>query len=277
MDLDRLEEIEDVGPDWSVSRLQTIFSCGRKYKFKYIDRVEEPKTVPLAFGSAVHKCLEHLHRNGGWDDSYMMRLWIDTWFESQAGIDWEAIPNRKSTYDKKGLAILEAYRETNMDDEWSQLESHFRFDPNNIPMDILPGSINYIKPPLPMLRGTFDKVMRLRNTGTEYDGRLAVIDYKTSKNPPDKLLLRVDPQLTIYHRAAQEILGENVVVAIHHLPTNTVHFTERTEKDMQAVLDMITEGIDRVKNNKFERNLSWGCRYCPYKESCLGGLANGQS
>ena len=263
MDLDRLEEVEDIGPDWSVSRLQTIFSCGRRYRYKYVDHVEEPETVPLAFGSAVHRCLETMHLTNRWDDTYMQRLWSDTWFECQLGIDWDSVQYRKSTQDKKGLAILEAYRETNSEDEWYALEAQFRFDPGK---------------KYPVLRGTFDKIMRLNlPDNPDYNGRLAVIDYKTSKNPPDPLLLRVDPQLTIYHQAALRLLGEDVILGIHHLPSNTIYLTERTEVDMSAVLDMISEGVSRVNKKKFERNISYACKWCPFKEQCLGGLARGES
>jgi hypothetical protein len=271
MDLDRLEEVADVGPDWSVSRLHTIFACGRQYKFKYVDRVEEPKTVPLAFGSAVHICLETMHWNNRWDDTYMQRLWSDTWFESQLGIEWDKTMYRKNTQDKKGLGILEAYRETNSGDEWIALESHFRFDP-------MPGRKYDYHQGYPMLRGTFDKIMYLQGLVGDlerYNGRLAVIDYKTSKNPPDQLMLRVDPQLTIYHRAVKELLGEDVVVAIHHLPTNTLYPTERTDQDMDAVMTMIRRGIERVDNQEFERNISYACKWCPFVEQCLGGLVNG--
>lgn len=263
MDLDRLEEVEDVGPDWSVSRLQTIFSCGRKYRFKYIDRVPEPPTVALAFGSAVHECIADMYLKKQWDDTYMQRLWAYTWQEKQAGIDWDAVKDRKSNRDKKGVEILEAFRETSANDDWYAIESHFRFNP-------APGR-KISEQRYPTLRGTFDKIMRLE------DGRLAVIDYKTSKNPPDPLLLRVDPQLTIYHRAAKELLGEDVVLGIHHLLTNTLHLTERTDKDMDAVMEMLREGVDRVEEQKFERNISYACKWCPFKEQCLGGLANGES
>ena len=268
MDLDRLEEVEDVGPDWSVSRLQTIFACGRKYQYKYVEHVDEPPTVALAFGSAVHKCIETAHLLNRWDDAYLARLWSDTWFEKQIGIDWQAVRDRKSNRDKKGLEILEAYRETNKDDDWYALEAHFRFNP----APFLTGT--------PMLRGTFDKIMCLWGLVGDlekYNGRLAVIDYKTSKNPPDPLLLRVDPQLTIYHRAALNLLGEDVVLGIHHLPSNTVFLTERTEKDMDAVIRMISVGMGRVEQQQFERNISYACKWCPYKEQCLGGLANGDA
>jgi CRISPR/Cas system-associated exonuclease Cas4 (RecB family) len=265
VDVDRLEETQDTGPDWSVSRLETIFACGRKYEYKYVKHTEEPKTVPLAFGSAVHKCLETMHWLGKWDDSYLSRLWSDVWYEAQDGIDWDSVRERKSNKDKKGLEILEAYRETNGNDEWYALESHFRFQPD---------------PDYPVLRGTWDKVMRLRGLEGDlerYNGRLAVIDYKTSKNPPSPLLLRVNPQLTIYHQAAKKVLGEDVVMGIHHLLSNKVYLTERVDKDMDAVLEMLYRGTERVDNKEFERNISFNCNWCPFKETCLGSLINGES
>lgn len=236
--------------------------------------------MALAFGSAVHKCIETMHLLNKWDDTFMQRLWADTWYECQSGIDWDSVKERKKNRDKKGLEILEAYRETNSKDEWLALESHFRFNPNSTPRELIPSQVNFIEPALPLLRGTLDKVMYLQGLVgdlEEYNGRLAIIDYKTSKNPPDKLLLRVDPQLTIYHAAARAMWNENVVVAIHHLPTNTLHPTERTDRDINAVLEMIRSGKDRVDQERFERNISYACKWCPYKEQCLGGLARGES
>ena len=265
MDLDRLEEVEDVGPDWSVSRLQTIMACGKKYEYKYINRIEEPPTPALAFGSAIHRCIETMHLLNRWDDTYMQRLWSDIWFESQLGIDWDSVRDRKSNKDKKGLEILEKYKETNQDDEWLALESHFRFNP----APFLKGT--------PMLRGTFDKIMYLRGLEGDlekYNGRLAVIDYKTSKNPPSPLLLRVDPQLTIYHQAAKNMLGEEVVVVIHHLLTNTLHPSVRTDKDIEAVLLMIADGMDRIETGRLDRNISYACNWCPFKQDCLTRLVN---
>jgi hypothetical protein len=264
MDVDRLEDLADVGPDWSISRLQTIMTCGRKYRYKYVQKVEEPVTVPLAFGSAVHKCIEKMHVDRLWSEAAVQRLWGDEWYAAQGNIDWNDTPYRKYIYDAKGPKILEAYVAKHKDDDWYALEAHFRFDPGH---------------GLPMLRGTIDKIQRLtagEDTPPGLIGRLAIIDYKTSKNPPDPVLLSVDPQLTIYHRAAYELLGEDVVVGLHHLPTDTIYWNMRTLRDMNGVVAMLQEGIERVEQEKFGRNISWGCKYCPYKNDCLSRAANGE-
>lgn len=264
MDLDRLEDLQDVGPDWSISRLQTIMSCGRRYRYKYVDKVEEPKTVPLAFGSAVHKTIEAMHLNNIWDDAAIQRLWGDEWYAAQEGIDWNATLYRRYIYDAKGPKILEAYVAKHKDDDWYALEANFRFNPGD---------------GLPILRGTFDKIQRLvagDDVPPGFVGRLAIIDYKTSKNAPDPVLLSVDPQLTIYHRAALELLGEDVVVGLHHLPTDTIYWNIRAPRDMNVVKAMLHEGIERVEQEKFGRNVQFGCKWCPYKGDCLSRLVNGE-
>jgi hypothetical protein len=265
MDFDRLEDLEDTGPDWSISRLQTIMQCGKKYEYKYITKVPEAPTPPLAFGSAIHRCIDTMHLQGVWSDSQMQRLWSDTWYECQKDIDWTKTQYRKNTQETKGIKILEAYRAKHINDEWHGLELQFRFIPRY-------GRYGHA------LRGTWDKIMRLRKfegMPDQYIGRLAIIDYKTSKNPPEQLMVDVDPQLTIYHRAAQELLGEDVVMGLHHLPTDKIFWTTRTDKAMEPVMKMMDVGRERVEQWMFDRNIDFHCKWCPFKEQCLGGLLSG--
>lgn len=262
MDIDRIEEIQDDGITWSVSRLQTIFSCGRRYQFRYVDKVPEYPGPPLAFGSAIHRTIEALHWTQDWSDGNVQRLWSNNWYETSSVIDWEKTQYRKSTYDKKGEKILEAYIPKHKDDICLGVETDFRV---------------FIEGGLPTLRGTFDKVQRLtahEDVPPQYVGRLAVVDYKTSKNEPDALLLSVDPQLIIYAQAAWELLGENVVVGLHWLPGDKVFWKTPTSEDFKTiVVPMLKRGMARVENKEFERNVSWTCKFCPYKQECLGGLS----
>jgi hypothetical protein len=97
-------------------------------------------------------------------------------------------------------------------------------------------------------------------------------------------LIAVDPQLTIYHRAAQELLGEDVVLGLHWLPGEiiepkknivqppTIYWTTRGKYAMNEVAIMLLEGKSRVDQQKFERNISYACKWCPFKEDCLGKL-----
>lgn len=266
MELDRLEDLDDVGPDWSVSRLQVIFSCGRRYKYRYIDKAPEPASPPLAFGTSVHKCIYRMHDLRVWTDPDIQRLWAEEWYLANKEVDWDKTNYRKNTYEAKGIKILETYRDKHEHDDWYVLESNFRFDPD---------------PDYPILRGTIDKIQRLNAESDqvlpEHIGRLAIIDYKTSKNAPDELLLAVDPQLTIYHQALRKLLGEDLVVGLHHLPTDKIYWNTRTDEDMNEVLEMLWEGVERVEQKKFGRNINWTCKFCPFKEDCLGSLAGGRN
>jgi hypothetical protein len=268
MDFDRLEDLEDTGPDWSISRLQTIMQCGKKYEFKYITKTKEAPTPPLAFGSAIHRCIDTMHLKSVWSDAQMQRLWSDTWYECQKDIDWTKTQYRKNTQEAKGIKILETYRAKHINDEWHGLELNFRF--------LTPAQPDGWD--MPAVRGTWDKVMRLKkfeDMPDKYIGRLAIIDYKTSKTPPEQLMVDVDPQLTIYHRAARELLGEDVVLGLHHLPTDKIFWTTRTDQSMNVVLKMMREAEERLYYMKFDRNIDFHCKWCPFKEQCLGGLLSG--
>jgi hypothetical protein len=263
MDFDRLEDLEDTGPDWSVSRLHTMLSCGKKYEYKYILKVHEPPTPPLAFGSAIHSCLEQIQFTDQWDDSYVQRLWGDEWYEAQRHIDWDATMYRKSTYDKKGPNILESFIKWHQDDQWLALETRFRYSPGK----------GY-----PTIRGTWDKIQRLTehpDVPSEYVGRLAIIDYKTGKNPPDKDLISVDPQLSIYHEAFKEMFNEDVVMGLHHLPTDTIYWTTRNDKSIDVVYEMLGDALHRNQSGEFGRNIDYQCKWCPFKEQCFKELKDG--
>src|SRR5437879_5229728 len=125
-ELDRLEDLQDVGPDWSISRLQIIMHCGMRYKFRYIDKAPELPGPPLAFGTALHRTIETLHLTNHWEDSSAQRLWSDEWYAAQVAVDWSATQYRKSTFDNKGPKILETYISKHKADQWLGLEVNFR-------------------------------------------------------------------------------------------------------------------------------------------------------
>lgn len=261
MEADRIEEIFDEDdPDWSVSRLQTILTCGRRYQFKYVDRTLEEKTVPLAFGSAVHWCIEQMHLHNIWGETSIELLWMAQWEKAQEGINWFGSNYKKATQDKRGLTILSKYAEKHSQDQWYALEASFR-----LPF----GSDNTI------FRGMFDKIQMLTehpDVPPQYVGRLAIIDYKTGKNPPDELIVSVDPQLTIYAAAAWELFGENVVLGLHHLPSDKIFWTTRHGSSLKEIYKMIDMARRRINNKEFDRNIDYHCRNCPFKRECLGDL-----
>ena len=50
---------------WSWSRLQTYELCPRKFKYSYVDGIQEPKNPAMLRGSAIHKMAEDYVSKGG--------------------------------------------------------------------------------------------------------------------------------------------------------------------------------------------------------------------
>lgn len=256
---ERLEEIGDVDT-WSVSALKCIGQCGKQYEFRYRQVAKKAEaTPPLAFGSAVHKCVERLHKEGDkWEPSQWQRMWNDEWYTYASRIDWAVMGYRKSTFDKLGVVMLDSYITNNRDADI--LESEWAF-PNtkgeSYSIDRYP------------IKGIIDQVRRQPN------GKLLIVDLKTSKDKPDPLLLRSDPQFTFYWAAAREKYGEEPELAWLHLRTGELIKTRRTEADLEIVREMLHEGQVRVDNKMFARNIGFSCKYCPFINDCLGPLAAG--
>ena len=252
--LDRLEE-EDYGEYWSVSKLQVMQQCGRKFKYQYIDKLPTVKDATLKFGTAVHHCLEVMHKESIWTEGGIQRLWADVWTPYVASIDWsqETLTNR--AYKNRGQEMLLVYgADKYKDDEILELEKRFRIKPSLEGVTLTAW---------PTLGGMIDKVF-VRG------GRACVVDYKTSKYPPDPFILASDPQLTMYYLACKELGYDVKDFAIHNLKDGTEYWTTRDDKDVEILLESIGESQAKVKNKMYSRNISFMCKSCPFKEQCLG-------
>lgn len=247
--VDREEDLEDFSDYWSVSKLQAIQQCGRKFKFQYIEKVPALKTVALKFGSAVHKCLERIHKESLFEDGQVQRLWADVWSPYIGTIDWDNELASKTVYKNRGLKMLDKYVQSHKDEEVLHLEMKFKIKPSD---------------ELPKFGGVIDKIKMV-------DGRPAVVDYKTSKYAPDPLVLDADPQLTMYYMAAK-VLGLDISdFAIHNLLDGTEYWTTRSDEDVYLLLESIEEAQQKVRSKMFARSVGFNCKFCDYKESCLSG------
>lgn len=249
MDLDREEELVDGPSSWSVSKLQTIQTCGNKYKLRYVDHVKEEKTVALKFGSVVHQLIDQIHKGRFESIGDLQEAWIDTWGPIARGLDWSQELMTPRIYKGRGLTMLEKYWNVHRDDV--VVASEVRFE--------TPASEH-----TPALRGIIDKVQEIA------PGVLGIVDFKTSKHPPDWTVLRRDLQLTTYYLAGCTHLGYCAsFVAIHHLLSGEVYWTWRDENDIVDLQAALNEAKAKVNHKMYARNIDFHCKFCPYKEVCL--------
>ena len=247
---DRLEEI---GPseEWSVSGYKSMEDCGFQWHQKYRAKTLVPiQTPPLAFGSAVHKCIERLHVEGDkWDDAQWQRMWNDEWYTYSQEVNWSNY--RKGSFDNLGYSILSKYVDSNKD--VVPLRNEWKFGGEESPT-----MLGRFK-----IKGIIDQIRRRE------DGRLMIVDFKTSKDEPEELMLRSDPQFTMYYHVVREAYGEEPVVYWYHLRTGRLIETKRNPKDIAFTQRLLTQAQRKVDAQMFERSPGYHCKFCPLKLECL--------
>jgi CRISPR/Cas system-associated exonuclease Cas4 (RecB family) len=259
---DDIEVIEDIevedttapGIWWSLSALKTIEACGRQYEYRYIKKAKTKPTVYLAFGKAVHQVIDTIHKKNDFTDSFWQREWDRVWYEQSTKVDWKGF--KKGTFTTSGQKMLANYVDNNKDA--IIVSSELKFPEKNEPYMIGPFKV----------RGVIDQI---RNVGNHLDP--IIIDFKTSGKEPDPLILRADPQWTIYWDYARKKYGyKNPELALYHLKTGKMIYTERTPEDVDIVLDSLREAQSKVDQKMFSRSIGFQCQYCDFKEMCLGPI-----
>lgn len=239
---------------WSASSIKTIGSCGKQFWFRYRTDIKGIQTPYLAFGKAVHKVIEMIHVANDFSDEFWQDTWSDQWYDHSKDVDFKGY--RKMTFANSGPKMILNYVKKNKTANILELESSF---PTKKKEDYKIGRF--------VTRGIIDQVRRMEG------GRLLVVDFKTSKYPPDPLILRADPQFTMYYSVVREKYKEDPLLALYHLESGKIYYTERTQKDVDFVEQLLEEGQVKVDAQLFERNIGNTCRYCPFLEPCLGGFS----
>lgn len=249
---DRLEDLDNI--TWSVSALKSMGTCGHQWEIKYRQKLIQPMpTPPLAFGSAVHKAIERLHKeNDKWNPADWQEMWSDVWFEYSQQVNWQGY--RKTQFDKLGPEMISNYIKLHRSADVLEIETKFP-DTDN---DFRVGEF--------AIKGVIDQVRRLPN------GRLLVVDLKTSKKEPEELLLRADPQFTLYYECIKQKYKEEPLIAWLHLRTGQLLYTKRNKDDVDIVYDMLKEAQSKVEQKLFSRNVGYHCSFCPFIQECLGPI-----
>lgn len=248
-------EIEFVDRDeddtWSASKLKTINSCGRQFYYRYKTKVKGIQTPYLVFGKAVHKVIELIHIANDFSEEFWKDAWLKQWSEDSQDVDFTGY--YKPMFVNSGKKMLGNYAKENQNINLLELESAF---PNKKGEVFKVGRF--------AVRGIVDQVRRMNG------GRLLVVDFKTSKYPPDPLILRADPQFSIYyHVVKQKYPGEDPLLAYYHLESGKMIFTNRDDNDVLRVEAMLKEAQLKADQSMFGRNIGLTCKYCPFITTCL--------
>lgn len=87
----------------SVSSVELYAACPARWKRRYVDRVVDPPSVPMAWGTAFHKALEAAHSDE--PDADCEQTWVRTWNAMRETMGPSFLPGKAH-----GIELLEGFR-----------------------------------------------------------------------------------------------------------------------------------------------------------------------
>ncbi len=250
----------------SPSKLLAWVDCPRRYRMQYLDRPAPAARVQRAHtsvGVAVHNALRDWwdlpagRRTAAAGAELVRRSWIDVGFRDPEQSAW-------------WLALAQA-----------QVAAYLSgVDPVRQPLGV--ERTVSLKTEALALHGRVD---RLDDRGDH----LAVVDYKTSRQPPTADDARTSLPLALYAAAAWKMFRRRCVrVELHHLPTGTVAAHDHTGDSLRrkiaeaesiakearaAEADYAELGVDAPS---FPARVGPLCQWCDFRTHCPAGQAYGE-
>jgi len=225
----------------SYSRLSAFINCGLLYRLKYIEKMPARPKPHLGFGRILHSTLDKFY---SLDTD---RPTLDDLIRLYKGY-WKVGSNSYKRHYAKGLSILKAYYQLNIEDYNKAV---------------------YIEQPflIPIgehtLAGRFDRVDRIGESDYE------IIDYKAAKQVPEQSEVDSDLQLGIYALAFKLTTGRLPLVSFYFLPKNVKVMSERTEENLYRLKSGLRSIVDKMMSSEhFEPQKGIECKWCDYKRYC---------
>ncbi len=242
----------------SYSALQTFNQCPQKYKFQYIDRIRAPKNKEAIFGTKIHDTLKFFHsQHMGWPTlDEMLNYFKDIWTSKPFQSEEEDI-----IYFSQGIKMLKKYYKYFLKnrEEFTVLDTESRF---KIPIKH------------PKHNKTCELVGKIDRIDKRSDGKIEVIDYKTSKSLPPQSKIDNDLQLSLYCLAVfikwpnlnKDI--KDIKLTFHFLKHSEVLTTSRTKQQLEDIKNQIWDKVNEIEKKEFKPIPSGLCDWCGYKDIC---------
>ena len=238
----------------SYSSLSTYETCPLKYKYQYVDRIQEPKSKDQVFGTLIHSALQYYHApallapNFEQVLDFFVKRWNSEVFDSEL--------EERAAF-TEGVKILERYCQDNKPNDFTvvDLESRFSLEIG----DEATGQHT--------LSGIID---RIDKTETGYE----IIDYKTTKKMPSQEKVDNDLQLSIYLKAFLERYPKeteninHITVSLYYLKHGVKLSSTRTIEQLNQIDGAFLEIIKAIESEQFDPVLNPLCDWCGYQKIC---------
>lgn len=231
----------------SYSQIQTFLDCPLHYKAKYILKIPTPPSAASSFGNTIHATLKDFYTH---PKSNVLELLKKNW--SSEGYTSK---KHEQAYFDRGQKYLTGYLKNN-------------FDPRHLPAKL---EEPFIVPLSPMLKigGKIDRVDMLP------DGRIEIIDYKTSVTIPTQKDADADLQLSFYALVATLLREppfnrrpQDVLLNLYFFADQRKITTTRSAAQLEEAKRQIFAYADQISHSDFHCSGSQLCKMCDFKILC---------
>ncbi len=241
----------------SPSRASDFKQCPQLYKYRSIDRLDEPVTVHQARGTTAHLALERLFDlpMAERTPDRLYELFRSAWTELRSSDEYSDLFGDVETERQWGLSALRLLA------NYFSIETPAQFDPLDRELDMLE-EVDGMR-----IRGILDRIDR------RTDGRLVITDYKTGKAPPERFARPAFFALKIYAALIRRRVGEAPTeLRLLYLNGPTVYRMEVTSHQLDGVerqLRALWSAIERaIQQDHFPPKPGRLCGWCAFKHHC---------
>jgi len=247
------ERVEQLKQTISASRLSLYLACRLKFFFRYVLKLQKPKSAALHVGSAVHSVLKAWNKARWRNQPLTLKDLHDqftkAWADGEEPVKWE---------DGE-----EAGEQTTA---WKLIETYIRQANPTAKPEFVEVPVEAELKGLPKIIGVLDLVQ---------GGK--VIDYKTSGQTPnaEKVAHTNEVQLSIYSMLYRHNTGrEEKGLELHHLVklktpkvviTELPPMTEQKQSRLFTLMESYVEGLDR---RDFVPSPGLQCSSCEFFNEC---------
>ena len=241
----------------SPSRAGDFKTCPQLFKFRAIDRLDEPPSAAMARGTTAHLALEGLFDLPPVERTpeALVRLFRTAWNELRAEPGYSTLFPTREAEREWGLASLDLVRRYFDIEDPSRVEPLQREWPLELALDGVP------------LYGILDRI------DEQADGSLVITDYKTGSAPPERYALGAFFGMKIYAVLVRRLTGKMptelrlLYLSGPTLYTLDVHAQQldAMERQVSALWSAIQRAIDR---DLYPPCVSRLCDYCSFREIC---------
>lgn len=252
----------------SASKIKDALLCMRMFKLAHIDELAEKQPSKyLTFGTTMHDVFELAHLSPKKPTKTQMRKWLDKFWiskEDEAKALSEGLENwqvlgyesvkEEVEFKELGNKIIDDYHESVIKPGLyvPSLHSEIYFR--------LPFSRGY------EISGKIDRIVETEN------GKLQIIDWKTSQKKASEKELMKDVQLGIYWWAVKELFDlkdEDIEdTGLYYLRHSEYKAVKHDIFSLGGVLGQIEQVIDDVEAGRFPKQRSWKCNFCDVAHIC---------